>query len=74
MGRHEIDLNLHNTANLVMNLATRAAEIFESSEVDEKRQVLDLVFQNFELKNANFSVSVRETFLTLMYFKNRPVE
>jgi hypothetical protein len=29
---------------MVINLATRAREIFESSEVDEKRQLLDLVF------------------------------
>ena len=68
------DQNFYITANLVMNLAARAREIFESSEVDEKRQLLDLVFQNLQLKDANLSVSVREPFLTMMDHKNRPGE
>jgi len=58
----------------VMNLAARAREIFENSEVDEKRQLLDLVFQNLQLKDGSLSVSVREPFLTMMDFKNRPEE
>ncbi len=37
-------------------------EIFESSEVDEKRQLLNFVFQNFELKNKKLSVTLREPF------------
>lgn len=57
---------------MVMNLATRAREIFESSEVDEKRQLLDLVFQNLHLKNGGLSFSVREPFLTIMDFKECP--
>lgn len=37
MGRHEkADQNFYITANLVMNLAARTREIFESSEADEK--------------------------------------
>ncbi len=51
MVRHEkADHNFYVTANMVMNLATRGREIFESSEVDEKRQLLDLVFQNLQMK------------------------
>jgi len=47
MKRHEVaDQNFHITANLVLKLAARARELFESSEVDEKRQLLNLVFQN----------------------------
>jgi site-specific DNA recombinase len=75
MGRHEkADQNFFVTANLVMNLAARAREIFESSEVDEKRQLLDLVFQNLQLKDASLLLQVREPFLTMMDFKNRPEE
>ena len=59
---------------MVMNLATRAREIFESSEVDEKRQLLDLVFQNLQIKDGSLSFSVREPFLTMLNFKNRPKE
>lgn len=57
-----------------MNLALRSREIFESSEVDEKRQLLDLVFQNLKLKDGSLSLSVREPFLTMMEFKKRPEE
>ncbi|CCB86741.1 putative uncharacterized protein [Parachlamydia acanthamoebae UV-7] len=45
MDRHEkADENFYVTANLVRNLATRARKIFESSEVDEKQQLLNFVF------------------------------
>lgn len=75
MDRHEkADKNFYITANLVMNLAMRAREIFKSSEVDEKRQLLDLVFQNLEFKDGSLSLSVREPFLTMMEFKKRPEE
>ncbi len=47
-------------------------ETFESSEVDEKRHLLDLVFQNLQLEDAGLSFSVREPFLTMLHFKNRP--
>ncbi len=72
MARHEkADHNFYVTANIVMNLATRPRDIFESSEVDEKRQLLDLVFQNLQLKDASLSFSLREPFLTMLDFKNR---
>jgi hypothetical protein len=75
MGRHEkADQNFYITANLLMNLAARAREIFESSEADENRQLLDLVFQNLQLKDGSLSVSVREPFLTMLDFENRPEE
>lgn len=38
------DTNAHITANTVLSLASRARDIFESSEVDEKRQLLNFVF------------------------------
>jgi site-specific DNA recombinase len=75
MGRHEkADQNFYITANLVMNLAARAREIFESSEIDEKRQLLDLMFQNLQLNDTSLSVQVREPFLTMMDYKKRPGE
>lgn len=35
------DQNFYVTAHMVLNLAARAREIFESSEVTEKRQVMN---------------------------------
>ncbi len=59
MKNHEkADQNFYVTANMVLNLAARAKEIFLSSEVDEKRQLLSLVFQNLQLRGVNLSVSV----------------
>lgn len=72
MARHEkADHNFYIVANMAMNLAARAREIFESSEVDERCQFLDLVFQNLQMKDGSLLFSVREPFLTMPDFKNR---
>lgn len=64
MARHEkADHNFYVTANIVMNLAARAKEIFESSEVDEKRQLLNLVFQDLNLDGKNLLMHTCEPFL-----------
>jgi hypothetical protein len=55
-----------------MNLASRAWELFKSSEAVEKRQFLDLMFQNLQLKDGSLSFTVREPFLTMMECKDRP--
>lgn len=57
-----IDMNAHITANTVLSLASRARDIFESSEVEEKRQLLNFVFQNMELKDKKLFVTLREPF------------
>ncbi len=56
------DESFHVTANMVLSLAQRSREIFESSEVEEKRQLLNFVFQNFELKDKKLSITLREPF------------
>ncbi len=74
MKNHEkADQNFYVTANMVLNLAARAKEIFLSSEVDEKRQLLSLVFQNLQLRGVNLSVSVQEPFLTMLDCKDHPM-
>ena len=54
------DQKFYIMSNLVMNLAARVREIFDSSEADEKPQLLDLMFQNLQLKDGSLSLSVRE--------------
>jgi len=56
------DESFHVTANMVFSLAKRARQIFESSEVEEKRQLLNFVFQNLELKDKKLSTHYREPF------------
>ena len=73
MSRHEkADHNFYVTANMIMNLAARTREIFESSEVDEKRQLLNFVFQNLKLDGKNLSIETCEPFTTLMDYKKSP--
>ena len=73
MARHEkADESFYITANMVMNLAARAREIFESSEVDEKRQLLNFVFQNLKLEGKNLSIDTYEPFTTLVDYKKSP--
>jgi DNA invertase Pin-like site-specific DNA recombinase len=79
MGRHNnADKTFYVTANVAMNLAARSREIFMSSEVAEKRQILNLVFQNFKLDDQkNLILEMKEPFLTLMGIKNgsiRPID
>jgi site-specific DNA recombinase len=73
MKRHEVaDEHYYITANTVLNLASRAREIFESSEVGEKRQLLNLMFQNLQLRDVNLSVQVTEPFKTMVDYKECP--
>ncbi len=75
MKKHEFaDQNFHITANLVMNLAARAKELYESSEADEKRQLLNLVFQNLKLDGRNLVIDICEPFATIMKYKEHPGE
>lgn len=73
LARHEIaDLEFHVTANQVMLLAKRAWAIFESSEVEEKRQLLNFVFQNLKLDGKNLLVTLREPFHLFIQVKDSP--
>ncbi len=73
MKRHEVaDQNFHVTANMVLTLAARAKELFESSEVDEKRQLLNFVFQNLKLDKKTLLIHTHEPFTTMMLYKQCP--
>ncbi len=73
MSRHtNADENFYITASLVLNLAKRAREIFESSEVEEKKQLLSFVLQNLQLKEKELVFTVREPFNTMLKFNNCP--
>jgi site-specific DNA recombinase len=44
-----------------MNLAARSRKIFESYEADDKRQLLNFVFQNLKLDGKYLSIQMCET-------------
>ncbi len=56
---NKADESFYITANQVLNLAQRAAELFESSEPEEKRQLLNFAFQNFRLNGKNLSFKLK---------------
>ncbi len=46
----------------VLELASRACEIFESSEPEEKRQLLRFLLQNCELRGKNLRFTVKKPY------------
>lgn len=68
----QADQNFYVTANVVMNLAARAREIFESSEVHEKQELLNFVFQNLKLDGKSLLTDIREPFQAMIGYKDCP--
>jgi hypothetical protein len=61
--KHNVaDENYYITVNTVLNLAQRAAEIFKSSEVPEKRQLLGFLLQNAQLQDKQFAFDLKKPF------------
>jgi L-rhamnose mutarotase len=61
------------TAKTVFDLAKRAKELFMSSKLGEKQQLLNFVFSNFQLEGKRLLVTLREPFLTLSTMPHQPV-
>lgn len=62
----DADENYYITANTVLNLAKRAYKIFESSEVAEKRQLLNFLLQNLQLKGRKLVFTLKTPFDTVL--------
>ncbi|MFA6916771.1 MAG: hypothetical protein WC222_10280 [Parachlamydiales bacterium] len=60
------------TAKTVLDLAKRAKEIFISSKMPEKQQLLNFVFSNLKLDGKKLLVTLREPFLTLCEMSHQP--
>ncbi len=54
------------TIKTVVDLASRAKKIYLSSNLDEKRGILNLVFSNLKLREKKLFVILREPFSLLM--------
>ena len=62
----QADEKFYLTANTVLRLAQKALEIFEISEVDKKRQILNFLLQNCKLKDKNLSFELKTPFDTVL--------
>lgn len=60
------------TVKRVLDLAKRAKEIYESSKVDEKRQILNFLFSNLEMKDKRAIITLREPFDKLIAVSDHP--
>ena len=58
----DADEQFYLTANMTLNIAKRAKEIFMSSEVDEKRQLLGFLLQNCSLNEKKLEFTIRSPF------------
>lgn len=57
--------NYYINANTIFSLAKRVPEIFNSSEPEEKRQLIDFLFQNLELDGKNLEYKLKTPFKTM---------
>ncbi|MBU1008092.1 hypothetical protein KKA53_03370 [Candidatus Dependentiae bacterium] len=60
------------TAKTVLDLAKRAKEIFLSSRMEEKQQLLNFVFSNLQLDHDKLLVELREPFNMIVNLSDRP--
>jgi hypothetical protein len=60
------------TVKTVLDLAKRAKAIYESSKVDEKRQILNFLFSNLEMRDKKAIITLREPFDKLVAVSDHP--
>ncbi|MDO8496257.1 MAG: recombinase family protein [bacterium] len=58
----QADENYYLTANIVLNLAKNAVKLFESSEVSQKRAILNYLLQNPTTRQKTLSFQLRSPF------------
>ena len=70
--KHQIELKLSQlnqsdkifeiTFNTILDISSRASELFQSSEIGRKRKILSLLFPNLSLSGENLHYSLRKPF------------
>ena len=58
----EADDNYYITTKYILDLTSRAYELFKSSEVEEKRQLIKLILSNLELKDEKLVWQMHKPF------------
>ena len=65
------DEDYYITANYLLQLSNRAYELFKSSEVQEKRQLLKLILQNLRLKGSSVDYDLIKPFDKILFYASR---
>ena len=61
-GHSDADKTYYVKAVKVLNLATNARNIYESSKLDEKQQLLKFLLSNCELREENLELTLQKPF------------
>lgn len=69
----EANDNFSNTLIILLNLASRAHELFRSSRPEQKNQLLRYVFSNLRVDGRNLDYSMRSPFDLLANTAERPL-
>lgn len=67
------DESYYITASTVFNLAKDALELFESSEVPEKRAILNYILSNYTVNEKTPCITMRSPFKELVSLSNQPI-
>lgn len=67
------DQEYHISVSRVLDLAKRACEIFESSEVKEKQQILSMILSNCRLDDGNLVYELRSPFDVIASARHQPI-
>lgn len=68
---HEAEDNYYITVKYLLELTKRAYELFVSSEVEQKRQLVKLTLQNLRLEGKNLRYDAVKPFDTILNFSDR---
>lgn len=66
------DENYYLTANIVLNLAKDASKLFESSEVPEKRAILNYLLQNPTMNEKTLGFTLRSPYNSILELSKKP--
>ena len=67
------DYGFLNTVSATFSIAKRTREIFDSSEIDEKRQILNYLLQNPVVKDKKLYFTMKKPFDMLLNIPRVPV-
>ena len=56
------DQNFKLTVNTVLSIASKAYELFESSNIEQKRKLINFVFSNLKLEGETLLYSLKKPF------------
>ncbi len=66
----EADEKFGITVNYLLNLASRAHELFESSKIEQKRQLINFLLSNLQLRGKKLEYKLKKPFDVLVNLQN----